>query len=270
MKKLVFVDSDGTLKNNEGKISERTLNTLTKLKQKDIDVVITTGRPRYHALKVKDNSNASRYVISSNGAEVYDCVEDKVIYGNYLSKDMVLKIFEITDRYNCTCLMTIEDKEVVRDIPKNNNQVKLEGELNSYLDTHNVKQLFIKSDNEKAINKVFNIVKDINEVSIVNVSVYFNDGTIEEKGIWFSVADKGVNKGVAILQLCKYLNVNLENTYGFGNDYNDIDMFNIVKHSIVMDNAYDELKSKAKIIAKSNSEDGVALLLEELFLKEEE
>ena len=66
MKKLVFVDSDGTLKNSEGIISDRTIEVLTKLKEKDIDVVITTGRPRYHAIKVKENSNASRYIISSN------------------------------------------------------------------------------------------------------------------------------------------------------------------------------------------------------------
>ena len=76
-------------------------------------------------------------------------------------------------------------------------------------------------------------------------------------------------KGEAIKVLTKYLGVDYLDTYGFGNDYNDIEMFEVVCHSIVMDNANDDLKSKAKIIAHSNDNDGVAKLLSKLFLNKE-
>lgn len=268
MKKLVFVDSDGTLKNNEGVISEKTKNVIAKLQEKDIEVIITTGRPRYHALKVKNNSNASRYLISSNGAEVYDCKDKKILYSKYIENKDVLKIFNLTKKNNSRFIMTVEDKEVVTDFVKNDNQVVLDVKLKKFLKTNKVKQIFIRADEEIDIKNTYNKIKALKNVIIVNESSYFQTGIKEEKGLWFSVGHKDSNKGEAIRALCDYLNVNLEQTYGFGNDYNDIKMFETVNHSIVMDNANEDLKSKAKIIAKSNDEDGVASLLEKLFLNE--
>ena len=108
----------------------------------------------------------------------------------------------------------------------------------------------------------------LTDVKIVNESTYFHTGVVEKKGLWFSVGHRDVNKGMAIIKLCQYLNVDLEHTYGFGNDYNDIDMFSVVNHSIIMENADEELKKYATIITESNDEEGVAILLENLFLKE--
>lgn len=267
MKKLIFVDSDGTLKNNNGIISEKTKDVLNRLKEENIEVIITTGRPRYHALKVKNLSNASRYVISSNGAEVYDDLSSEIIYGSYMNKEDVLKITEIASKYNSRCMYTVEGKEVVSDEAKNDNQLFLDKSLDIFLDENNVKQIFIRSDNQDEAISTYKEIKELKTVKVVNESSFFHDNIVEEKGIWFSVSSKDVNKGTAIKVLCEYLDVDLKDTYGFGNDYNDIKMFETVNHSIVMNNANEDLKKMAKIIAKSNDEDGVALFLEELFLK---
>ena len=108
----------------------------------------------------------------------------------------------------------------------------------------------------------------LNDVKVVNESSYFHTGIIEKKGLWFSVGHADVNKGTAIIKLCQHLGVELSETYGFGNDYNDIEMFSVVNHSIIMENADEELKKFATITTESNDEEGVAMLLEELFLKE--
>lgn len=267
MKKLVFVDSDGTLKNNQGIISEYTKETLAKLQSKGIEVIITTGRPRYHALKVKNNSNASRYVISSNGAEVYDSKDDKVIYALYLNNSDIKEIYDICTKNNCRFIMTVNDKEVVTDFVKNENQILLDTELETFLSHNLVKQVFIRADDNDEIKRTYEEVKQMDNVTIVNESPFFQTGIPEAKGVWFSVGHKNSNKGEAIKALCQYLDVSLLDTYGFGNDYNDVKMFETVNHSIVMDNAVSDLKSKAKIIAQSNEDHGVAKLLESLFLE---
>lgn len=268
MNKLVFVDSDGTLKNNKGVISDKTKEVLQKLKNNGIEVIITTGRPRYHALKVKNISNASRYVISSNGAEVYDSESEEVIYGSYMNNEDVIEITNIAENNNSRCMYTVEGKEVVKDEAKNDNQVLLKGTLEEFLNSNQVKQIFIRSDKEDEAQATYNAIKQLKNVKIVNESSYFHDHIVEEKGIWFSVSSLDVNKGRAIEVLCEHLNISLDDTYGFGNDYNDIKMFETVNHSIVMNNANEDLKSLAKIVAKSNDEDGVARFLEELFLKD--
>ena len=163
--------------------------------------------------------------------------------------------------------MTVENTEVVTDSIKNEHQVMLEEDLNTFLDTHKVKQLYIKSETEIDARRTYSQIKDYGKVKIANESRYFYDGVLEEKGIWFTITNIQVNKGNAIKKLAKHLHVDLKNTYGFGNDYNDIKMFKTVNHSIVMENANDNLKKHAKIIAKSNDKDGVANFLEETFLK---
>ena len=267
MKSLVFVDSDGTLKNNDGIISDHTIEVLSKLKDNNIEVVITTGRPRYHALKVKNNSNASRYVISSNGAEIYDELEDEVIYAKYLDNKTILKIYKIASKNNSICAFTIDNYEFVSDEVKNEHQRMLDKPLMKFLKENHVKQIFIKSDTKEHANKIYKKIGKLNSCKIANESPYFQTGVVEKKGIWFSVTHKDVNKGNAIKELTSHLNIELDNTYGFGNDYNDIEMFKTVGHSIIMDNANEDLKKLAKIVTKSNDEDGVAHLLEKLFLK---
>ncbi len=267
MKYLVFVDSDGTLKNNDGNISDHTIDVLSKLKENDIEVVITTGRPRYHALKVKNNSNASRYIISSNGAEVYDDGDKKVIYAKYINNKNILKIAKYASKYKSICAFTVDDIETVTDEVRNEHQRLLDKPLKRYIKDHYVKQIFIKPENQDVANKIYKKINKLKNCKIANESSYFQTGIVEKKGIWFSVTHNEVNKGVAIKALSNYLDVKLDNTYGFGNDYNDVEMFKTVNHSIIMDNANEDLKKLAKVITKSNDDDGVAHLLEKLFLK---
>ena len=50
MIKMVNIDLDGTLLDNEGQVSSRTIETFKKAKEKDIQIVITTGRPLKSAI----------------------------------------------------------------------------------------------------------------------------------------------------------------------------------------------------------------------------
>ena len=50
MIKMVNIDLDGTLLNKEGEVSSRTIETFKRAKTKDIQIVITTGRPLKSAI----------------------------------------------------------------------------------------------------------------------------------------------------------------------------------------------------------------------------
>ena len=43
--KIIFIDIDGTLVNDEKQVTQRTINTIKKLKEKGIITVLTSGRP---------------------------------------------------------------------------------------------------------------------------------------------------------------------------------------------------------------------------------
>jgi len=74
----------------------------------------------------------------------------------------------------------------------------------------------------------------------------------------------GISKESAIANLAKRLDISLEKTMVFGDDFNDLGLFKLCGIPIAMDNSIEELKSIANYNTTSNDEDGVANILEKL------
>ena len=77
------------------------------------------------------------------------------------------------------------------------------------------------------------------------------------------------NKGTALDQLLKILHITKEETLAFGDGGNDVDLLKSSGWPVAVDNACEALKSIAKLTTKSNVEDGVADMMEKIFIKDE-
>ena len=64
--KAIFIDIDGTLRNDLGEISDVTKNTIKKVVEKGIKVIICSGRPYKATIEISKNIFASNIIISSN------------------------------------------------------------------------------------------------------------------------------------------------------------------------------------------------------------
>ena len=82
MYKIIFIDIDGTLRNKNKEITQRTKKAIKNVVDKGIIVVLASGRPRKYTQNVNKEAGASQYIISSNGGNVYDCKERKNLYTN--------------------------------------------------------------------------------------------------------------------------------------------------------------------------------------------
>ena len=94
MKYLIVIDSDGTLRKSDGTITQKTKETIKKVIEKGSTIVICTGRPRYHTLKIAKEIGASQYLISSNGTEIFDSSNNKILYASYLPEAICNSIFK--------------------------------------------------------------------------------------------------------------------------------------------------------------------------------
>ena len=70
--KIIFIDLDGTLKDSNQKISIRNKKIFEKLADKGVKVVFTTGRSLQYTMSLSKQFETSSYIISSNGAEIYN------------------------------------------------------------------------------------------------------------------------------------------------------------------------------------------------------
>ena len=86
---IVFVDIDDTLNPSNGKVSEYTKEVMQKLKDKGIKVVVDTGRSASYAVNKSIEAGLSEYVISSNGAEVYNYYERKEIFSKHIPNHLI-------------------------------------------------------------------------------------------------------------------------------------------------------------------------------------
>ena len=96
--KILFLDLDGTLLNDEKEITQGNREALQKALELGHRVVITTGRPLASA-KIQNQrlglTGQGCYIIAYNGGMIYDCGAEKAIYENYLPAQVAIKAVRI-------------------------------------------------------------------------------------------------------------------------------------------------------------------------------
>lgn len=259
--KLIFIDSDDTLKKTDGTISNRVKKAIEENRKAGNKIIICTARPRYQTLEVMKESGSDSIIVSSNGSEIYDSYDNKIIFNSFVDTDSAIKMVKYAYSKDIRLILTMEDYDYVTKEIRNPNQ-KLLSNSNYIKDLVecNVKQCMFIDKKSDEIYKIKDILSNDNKLHIVDE--INENSTYEEK--WFSVSNSNCSKGNALKILSKYLNIPIENTIAIGNDKNDISMFEIAGLSVAVANASDDIKSKVNYVTLSNDEDGVAAFLETL------
>lgn len=273
--KIVFIDIDGTLVNDEKQIPKENIETIKKLKTKGIEVVLASGRP-YHSIEKYSNSvGAMPYIIASNGGVVVNYKENKLLYNANIDKLLALEILKFIKANNLFTAITLSgnlilESEMYSLTKENRDELIVVNSIEEYLESteESIIKFSIISDNkenlqiarEKLINK-FNI-------TVTNVDTFVIANKYRKYGKNPYVMDlmkEYVNKGEAIKRLCKYLNINTQEAIIFGDGLNDIEMFELDAYKVAMENAKDKIKEMADFITISNNKAGVAYKLNKIF-----
>ena len=99
MIKMIVTDLDGTLLNNNRKVSNKSKEYLKYLKDNGYIIVIATGRIYALAMDVTDGASFANYIIADSGACIYDISGNK-IFKNVIDKELIKNIFKY---YNDNC-----------------------------------------------------------------------------------------------------------------------------------------------------------------------
>ncbi len=259
--KLIFIDSDDTLKKTDGTISNRVKKAIEKNIKVGNKIIICTARPRYQTLEVMKETGSDSIIVSSNGSEIYDSNDNKIIFNSFVDNDSVIKMVKYAYSKDIRLILTLENYDYVTKEIRNPNQ-KLLSKHNyvEELTDCNVKQCMFIDKKREEIYKIKNILSNVNKLHIVDE---INENSLYEEK-WFSVSNSNCSKGNALRIVSKYLSIPIENTIAIGNDKNDISMFETAGFSVAVANASDEIKKLVDYTTLSNDEDGVAVFLESL------
>lgn len=259
--KIVFVDIDGTLVDDNKKISDVTKRSIKRIVDKGIYVVLVSGRDLFHAVDKSKEANASSIVITTNGGDIYDYDKNEHIFFDRLSEDKITKIWDYCKKNKIGMILKSSMGVYYNkySLVKNGINYKLITSINE-CDINSVSQLLIMSNTSKNIDDASVIVKNLG----LNVTSCSSSYFVDPYRDYFSIDinNPNISKGATITNLLKYLNIRKDDSICFGDFINDLEMFDVCGLKVAMGNALKEIKDAADFITDSNNDNGVANFLD--------
>lgn len=269
--KIIAADLDGTLMAPDHiTVTERTVKALERAHSFGVRFAISTGRTLAVTKNVRAQVPFVDYIIYSNGASVYECSSNEIIYSNYMPKDLVAKIVDFLDKYPVYYEVYSDGVQYVQaDKAK---YFKNHGLPQEFLDEYmksvaEVKSLssFAKNNDVEKINLYYFEGEYLNEIRDYLYSLDDIDCTSPVMGD-IEMTFKGVNKGKALDGICRRLKIDKSEAMAFGDSDNDIGMLQYCEYGFAMENGSEICKNSAKYRALSNADDGVADAVEKYVL----
>jgi Cof subfamily protein (haloacid dehalogenase superfamily) len=265
--KLYITDLDGTLVNSGKEIDRFSVQAINMLIASGLKITYATARSFISAHPIIKDINFRMPAITYNGACITgpagdilrENLLDMDIYTDILAQGKRLGLDAFTcarnengdERLDYVSVANIAQKNYI-DERKNRNDKRLlrhEGVFDRILQV-----LFIDSlqtlqpfrdyiVNRYADNIFVKMVEDIYSPTFFSLEIY----------------NKKANKGDMLVELCSMLNIDTRDTVVFGDQLNDLELFENAGLKVAVGNAHNELKKKADIVlVESNDANAVA------------
>ncbi len=289
--KLVASDLDGTLLDKNKEITPRLYHALEQMNEQGIYFVPATGRPFSTVPQAIKALPFLRYVITSNGAAIYDAVEKKAIIENNLSPNAVDAVIPIAKRLPVITEYFIHGKAyIAKSVYENLSPYGLtESHVRYILNSRTPVENFwekMQTDHDTIGTGVsLSFVKMQKSHAILeNINLIFRDMDLR-KQVWAELRALGLcsvtastpenieitsplaTKAKALETLCALLGIEAEHVLAMGDSDNDLPMLEFAGIGVAMANGEAHIKAAADMIAEDCNHFGAAKILEQL-LKE--
>ncbi|WP_321330648.1 Cof-type HAD-IIB family hydrolase [uncultured Bacteroides sp.] len=268
--KLLVLDVDGTLLNNENEISARTLATLLKAQQMGIQIVLASGRPTYGIMplvKKLELDNYGGYILSYNGGQIINAQTGKLLFEKRINPEMLPYLERKAKQCNFA-IFTYHQNKILTNAPENGH-VRREALLNNMqlvpvtdfsieIDFSPCKCMLVSDDEQALIELEAHWKRRLNGVlDVFRSEPYF-----------IEVVPQFIDKANTLGFLLEKLNIRTEEVIAIGDGVCDFSMIQLAGLGIAMGNAQNSVKSCADVVTASNEEDGVAIAVEDAILAE--
>ena len=264
MYKLLALDLDGTVLNSKHEISEPLLNSIQKLPE-NIIVMIVTGRHHTAAKPYYDQLNLKTPIICCNGTYIYDYQNSNVISENSIPKDHAGQFLSLCDQYAMKKIMYVTDSMLYDEAnPMAHMETLREWSL-SFPENDRPSILKISDFDTPMIENdyVWKFVVEGEDENIEKFSAHpFIQSEFSGEQSFsnrFDFARKGNSKGNRLTQYINGLGISTEQVVAIGDNHNDISMIKVAGMGVTLDHAEDTVKKAANFVINSNNDDQYAL-----------
>lgn len=272
MIKLVALDLDGTLLSTFGVLSKEAADTLRALRQKQIIVVISSGRP-YYSVANMIPSDCYDYASCMNGQYICRARDQKEIRKPDLNEYEKKHLTSYLSQYRMLAECMIKEQGCYLADERHHRFVTFFETLNE-LRHRLAHRKYYRQD----VSYDYSIVQNTPVGKICFCSYPFilkrfyrhldheNYACFFVNASWLEIMHKGISKGNAIQEIMVMEGLQKEECAAFGDGENDISLLDACGTRVAMANAMHSLKKHATHIAKPYYEDGCAKWLRDNLL----
>ena len=271
--RLVATDLDGTLFDRSHSLPDENRDALAELARKGVILVAATGRSRTSIPESLTSLPGIKYLITANGARIYDNVTGGLVYEKYLSVDALDYVRPL-----------LSDKEVLCEAFWDGTPHVEESRYNDARD-YGIPRWF--SDyffGTRTPLRGFEGAIDENRLAIENINFVFGRDDVQERlraflgrrtdlyeltssfPFNFEIGGVGVCKAAAVGFIAEREGVPADETICFGDNDNDVSMIEYAGIGVATSNAVPRALAAADFITGSSEDSGVASALKALGL----
>lgn len=258
----VFSDIDGTLLNDRHQITPKTIAAIQRITQQGIPFIPVSARPPLAITPYTQQLNTNQVIICYSGALILDRDLNPLYSISIDEADLELLDQQLQSFSHLSINYYVNTLWFSNELA--NTWTQQEAEITGL-------QAMQKTEKLTNVHKVL-VMGEADEILCLEARLkpLFPQLSIHRsKAEYLEIMNRNATKSAAIRFMRKRLEIAAEQIVAFGDNFNDLDMLQYVGFSVAMANAPDEIKAVAKYVTASNNDDGIALVLDKLFLKEQ-
>ncbi len=266
MYKLIAIDIDDTLLNEEGHITPATKEALYAAMERGVTVTLATGRMYASARKIADMLDLNVPLITYQGALVKNSRDEAVLYERTVPQDAAQYVFRYAEQngyhlqaYHDDTLYAKEDNEKVREYSRISNiPYSIDPDFSEMASKPQTKLLVI--DDPQKLDEVSREWKR---------AIGGQAHITKSRPHYLEVTHPEATKGHALRFLAAHVGCDISQVIAIGDSWNDREMIEAAGLGVAMGNAVDSLKAIADYVTRSNNEEGVRHVIEKFVLSGE-
>ncbi|MDR2542529.1 MAG: Cof-type HAD-IIB family hydrolase [Treponema sp.] len=280
--KALAIDLDGTTLLPNAILGERTKNCIRKLIAGGMQVIISTGRAIESSERFRAAFGAEGPMVFFNGAEVVDVPAGKTLYSNMISLDVVNHGINIARELGVHFQVFLPAG--ISPHTGKNDPLQKWGAL--LIDNYgpdaemyykhtgitqvvtDLKSIATMPDVKGCIKGMYIADPSLHDEIRKKMTELFGDqiNIFRSYPTFLEIINAGVSKGEGLKVAMKYRGLKPEEVIAFGDEENDLPMFPVAGFCAAPASARQPIREKADFIFGSNTEEGLAVWLEEIFL----
>ena len=271
--KLFISDLDDTLLNADGQLSDYTRRSLNTLLADGLPFTVASARSITSIAPVLDGLDIVLPIIELNGGFVTDLSTHQHLVCNSIPSATVERLVELTDAYGVSPFLSIADDDADHQYhrhPSNDGIDQYLAERTGWYDKRfrrvdcfsphvhkpTVAITIIDRPETTAAMRQ-DLAREFESELTINVWVDWKAGWD-----WMTIYDRHATKANAMSQLVEMVGVGLSDVTVFGDQINDVSMFEAAGKGIAVANAIDAVKHHAHEVIGPSTDDSVVKYLQ--------